>query len=670
MTESLDTYKSKKGILKNVIKDPDKNLPLLKDAVERTHLIVIYVYQFIKSYYLFCYETDSELLSFFDEKGLFINSILQVVSQASKKGNGPGPPQHLLNFYKNYFEEVSGDLQKLPSRKDISLILGYAKTNILTVLKNNIKTHFISRLNGFINSYFDVENQSLYDKCKTQKERKALKIQIRQELKKVKNDILDIKDFKLTSDPKYHEWIKIVQPYLVPLTLPKKSPSINYDVHVKPLKYLKYMVFMDKGLEAMGKKQFHAFPLRSEIVPASMDIDTSALINLMMKKGKGKEEYKNKVKEVRDEVWNMFFKLNDKMFKLKGYYFDYAIKTDGISISVRFKVKSPTITHAIIETPKLKNMSKEIPYLQDLTKEQVEKLKECHLIYVDPNKGNLVYCIDDEDVKFRYTRDQRIKETQRIHHQNVIKSYKKKEKIRSFETEISQKNSKTCNFSNFMEYLKIKNKNNIILFQHYKKEFFRKMRLRTYINTQRSESKLVRNIKHVYRDPSKDKKKFKSNKEPCSPNLGNKEIVLIYGDGNQGRQMKHIISTPMSGLKKTLSKNFPIIHIDEFRTSCLDWRTEERNENAYVKTEEGSTKKLHSVLVSKIQNINNTECKSFQNRDLNSVKNMRKITQSYIENGERPLRYRRGQKLSEDLVKSSLAKEVTGSLNKKTCKQG
>ena len=109
-------------------------------------------------------------------------------------------------------------------------------------------------------------------------------------------------------------------------------------------------------------------------------------------------------------------------------------------------------------------------------------------------------------------------------------------------------------------------------------------------------------------------------------------ITLIYGDWSVPKQMKHVISTPMIGLKRRLHQAFDIINIDEFRTSCLDWRTEAYNKEATVVTKKGRTKKLHSVLVSSIPQDNNpAERKlSFQNRDRNSVLNIRKLSRHFF----------------------------------------
>ena len=55
--------------------------------------------------------------------------------------------------------------------------------------------------------------------------------------------------------------------------------------------------------------------------------------------------------------------------------------------------------------------------------------------------------------------------------------------------------------------------------------------------------------------------------------------------------------------------------------------------------------KLHSVLVSTILNKNSEVVNSYQNRDYNSVMNIKKIVNRWIDKRERPYRYCRNIKL-------------------------
>jgi hypothetical protein len=60
-------------------------------------------------------------------------------------------------------------------------------------------------------------------------------------------------------------------------------------------------------------------------------------------------------------------------------------------------------------------------------------------------------------------------------------------------------NSKTCNFDSFMDYLTIKNIMNKRLFEQYQKIIYRKLKWNRFINTQKSESKMINNFKKIWK---------------------------------------------------------------------------------------------------------------------------------------------------------------------------
>ena len=88
-----------------------------------------------------------------------------------------------------------------------------------------------------------------------------------------------------------------------------------------------------------------------------------------------------------------------------------------------------------------------------------------------------------------------------------------------------------------------------------------------------------------------------------------------------------MISSPCLGLKRLLNKNFKMLVMDEFRTSCLNYRTNEKIENMIDKK---TNKKIHSVLILKEKD----KVIGCINRDRNAVNNYKKIFNSYIENGK------------------------------------
>jgi hypothetical protein len=93
-------------------------------------------------------------------------------------------------------------------------------------------------------------------------------------------------------------------------------------------------------------------------------------------------------------------------------------------------------------------------------------------------------------------------------------------------------------------------------------------------------------------------------------------------------------------LKRKLQETFRVYNIDEFRTSCLSYKTEEPCENLYLKFKKDpkqKERKIHSILTYQMEN-NRKGC---INRDKNGCKNIQKVFNAYMETGERPEKYRR-----------------------------
>jgi hypothetical protein len=119
-----------------------------------------------------------------------------------------------------------------------------------------------------------------------------------------------------------------------------------------------------------------------------------------------------------------------------------------------------------------------------------------------------------------------------------------------------------------------------------------------------------------------------------------KDHIIVIGDWSIGKQMRHFISTPNLTLKRKLQHQFKVYNIDEFRTSCLSYKTEEVCENLYLKFKKDTKqkeRKIHSILTYKMEN-NRKGC---INRDKNGCKNIQKVFNHYTETGERPEKYRR-----------------------------
>jgi len=239
-------------------------------------------------------------------------------------------------------------------------------------------------------------------------------------------------------------------------------------------------------------------------------------------------------------------------------------------------------------------------------------------VYVDPGKKNLLTMIDDYGNKLIYSNKERLYKNKRLKYMNKIQSYKKTRYIDKLENVLSQFSSKSCNYENFKDYVYYKNFLNEILIKEYKKNIFRQYRWYSYINTVRSEKELIKNIKKTF----------------------GKHLTIIIGDWSIGKQMRNFISTPMIGLKRKLKEHFNVYHIDEYKTSCINYKTETACENLYLPDKKGIYRKLHSVLTYQMEN-KRTGC---INRDFNAVNNMKKLADYWFLNKSRPDPYNRSVK--------------------------
>jgi hypothetical protein len=290
------------------------------------------------------------------------------------------------------------------------------------------------------------------------------------------------------------------------------------------------------------------------------------------------------------------------------------------------------------EEKKLKEIQKEDKSLKDnklFVKKENEFLyidevnKKCFngkQIFIDPGKKTLLNMIDINGNKLSYTNKQRIKKTKRLEYHNLLKKHKDNLKITEIENRLTNYNSKTCNLEKYNEYILEKNKINNEIFKLYEDEKFRRYKFYAYINKRREEDNMLNMIEQKY---------GKENK-----------IQIIIGDWSIGKQMRHFISTPNLGIKRKLQERFEVYNIDEFRTSCLHYKTEDICENLKIrdKSKFKKLRKIHSVLTYKMEN-NRKGC---INRDLNGCLNIRKIFIHYLNTGERPLKYCRSYSLIKD----------------------
>ncbi len=238
---------------------------------------------------------------------------------------------------------------------------------------------------------------------------------------------------------------------------------------------------------------------------------------------------------------------------------------------------------------------------------------------------------------FRYTQNQRRLETRNKKYNKLQNKINKETKIDSktvkeIETELSNYNSKTCDFNKFIEYCKKKNEVNRLLFKHYSQKLFRKLKFNIYTNTQKSESKMIKNFSNKFGKPD--------------------ECTVILGDYDKGdHNMKGKEPIINKRIKKIFRNNgYEVYMINEFRTSKIcnvcgcNCGTFLKRESKNPKHKDKMTSKQKIIEVWGLTLCENKNCSLIHNRDKNSALNMYKITQSIYKGLGRPKIYCRENK--------------------------
>ena len=640
--ENFDYMKTNKDNIKNILKDNDL-LPIINEITIKTNKIVIHSYQFLKLYLLYLYE-NKQPFPVLDKE--YICNIFKVVTQRkSNKGNyaeGSEPEQlkTLTNFYKNHYL-LTISINEVLYYDKLPYILAYEAIDMITNINNNIQEHFINHFNKYVNIVFDIKakREEITKNNKDKEIRKQLHKALYEEINKVKKDLITFGVF--TSDIKYHSWIKEQKLKLFPNKTEFEENNIYYELKSNTQYFIYGMFHISNELGKINniriqneEKQirlFNVLPLRTNIFPKNICIDTCGLIQNFMG-----HEYDSKLlttykKENKYfELWNKYFKLNKRVFKKgKNYTFSYMIRTDGISCCVLF-VRVDKNGKPLAKTYANKKCCQEenIDYIE---KANIDDIKHKKFVCADPNLADLIYCgykdENDKLITFRYTQNQRRLETQMKKYSKIKDKLNKEtiineKSVKDLETTLSILNSKTCNYDKFKTYCIEKNKVNYQLYSHYEQTIFRKFKLNVFTNTQKSENKMINNFQNKYGKPE--------------------ETIFVIGDYDKGNYH-------MKGKEPVICKKFRRIFrnasyktflVNEFRTSKLCNCCNEELENFLERPsqkpklkKEGKTEICHGVL--RCQSVKH-KSEIFHNRDKNAVQNMLNIVKSVLNTGKRP----------------------------------
>lgn len=618
--KSLPHYKCIKTSLKGIVKY-DFVIDNLIQSSNMCNKIVIHTLQLLKLYLLYRYDKK---LNFPKIDKQFVNAVMKTVCKAPTQGRSPsestrGIKDELKTFYETHYQNLQNE--ELNYRY-MNTMLDYLAIDIITMYENNIKQHFVEYVERYVNVVWRKKELVgfIKKKYKTPKTRQERINKMCSTMRKIKNDILNPNKPK-TSPTMYHCWIDREIQGILP-TRPFQKDSIYYDIQCSPQDYLPCMFYIMKTVERYGESVNNVCPLRTDIIPKYIRFDTTTLVHLLFTKKQGnKSDYltNGNLVKYQDKLWSFFFKTNKKCFHLNDdykYKFHYMIETDGVGCSILLirkdlEGKKPRSPKVSLNTEK---------YIDELSKKDYERLGTKKVVGIDPNHSDLIYCIDNEGNKYRYTQNQRRKETKQKKFRNILQQNKLETTIGDkivveWETMLSNYNKKTLDFEAFKVYIKNKNDMNVALSGFYQNTLYRKLKLSSFINRMKTEQIMLNRFERIFGSP--------------------REVVIGFGDYEQYKQRKYKEPTKGKGFRTLFRKyGYEVYLIDEFRTSCRCSRCEGGECCVFRECINPRPWKHNCIFRHGLTKCKT--CSGLWNRDTNASTNIMKICQGHIEGSGRP----------------------------------
>ena len=583
-------YKTFKIPLKTILLNREMIQPVINNLVFEMNDLVIHTYQFIRLYILYCFTNNNPLPELNDTFISYCIKTLGTRDNRGKKCKDTELLETLEEFYKTEYKPLLN--HEKTNLKNTTFLLPYLATQIHTSLSNNIQEHFVQHFLRFINKTTDAITED------------------KQILFQFKKNLMELTD----TNELFSLWKETHLQNVIPENIKK---SVYYDVKVRPFEYLKGMLYMNSVLEKQESKLFQPLPLRNNIIPKHICLDTACIINLFCpekdKEGNKikKRELLSNVKDNQNEIWSNLLNLKHKIFKNKYYKFHNQIQTDGISCCLLFIRKDLKDKKWGSKVPVLEEQ--DFYNIEDLSKEQLDTLKDKTIIGCDPGKRSLVYMMDNNGNKLQYTAPQRKRESKAKCNQRILLYERNKNGIIEKETQLSFQNSKSVYYEKFKMYLVEKNKLNKETTEFYKRDTWRKMKFRQYSYGKKSIDVFLNKIKETFGE----------------------NLLIGYGNWSRDTQMKFFMPTMNKGLRKLIHKKYDTITINECNTSkkCCDCH----KDLEYYKDKEN--KKVFRLLV--CSNCVSCENKKivFRTRDANSSINILKLTKCWIEKQTRPTEF-------------------------------
>ena len=366
-----------------------------------------------------------------------------------------------------------------------------------------------------------------------------------------------------------------------------------------PFMYKILQFVESQNLPEKQLKLLNLLPLRTSLIPCSVRVTKSSC----------KEDLKD------EGIWNSISKRVAKKFKNETKCETFSsFRTDGIYASLYFG-KGTRYTKGTTK-PKKKVVNE--VYVEDYDWSEETR----RTVQIDPNKWNLLFCLDGQGENLRYTQVSRRKFQKKTRYKQIRKEIEAplKQELEDMTEQLKTCNKKTIIFEKFKEYLIVKTKQEKLFSDLYHNLTFRKLRFNSWMNTKRSEDLFVKKFKEVYGD--------------------NSETIVTIGDWEQKKKISFGKEPTIGkGLRDVFRKyHYTVLLVNESCTSKQCWRCKDKEaDNEYNFKERVDPRPWKQGMSQKVWGLSRcTKCGVIHNRDMNAVKNIRQIVKAHRRGLERP----------------------------------
>ena len=428
----------------------------LQKAVLRTNTIVQQAYFLLK--YKIQYDFDNlggedffdhdsaDTLSHeFKNPDLFGDVIAAVAPTTVGRPFGPARRAQIAKYItlRDELRDAQAWPQEAPSPVNLSYVLYYTEGEMKTAYKNNVWMHFTKYVGAYARKLFQDAAVAEYGVERWRFVPSDVKKVVRRDIARCRQ-LAVFGSGDLPTGPIPHGLMTTLELMVPPLADPPSQRA--YDLKARWYRYIPYMIFINRRLQALNVKMYSPLCLRTAFIPKHIHVDTQGLLDILLQDNdeaigvkmlveerfgydlpgvKGKNDFNKDVYTLvnhkdmsaldkhspghfRNALWMELTKLCDKNSHLplrqRGLRFNNMISTDGYSVSAhyvgedkvgltKFNMDDDDREEAkVAKNAKKEAKKSEFTYVQDLpATTKGELLAEGTLLLAaDPGKGNIL----------------------------------------------------------------------------------------------------------------------------------------------------------------------------------------------------------------------------------------------------------------------------------------